>query len=208
MIDFSKDFFQKAWGEEGYYENFSYGTGIESVCDKGLNPFFSIDKTALEIGSGGGVFTKRMVGKFQQLFAIDVIKMPLIFKEYKNFMYFELADQDFFCSPIPNESIDFCFAYNVFCHLSNSALKEYLHSVNRVLKSEADFVFMLSNYDRIKQYFASEPDQFQLGDLLPIGHFYQDHRTLKLIADLNEWEIINADLLPEHRDIVIHLKKK
>jgi len=45
-----------------------------------------------------------------------------------------------------------------------------------------------------------------LGDLLQMGHFVQDLRTLDIIVG-KEWEIVNKDLLPDHRDIVVHLKK-
>jgi len=54
-MNFDKQYFQKVWGE-GYFEIFSYGMGIDAVCQVGLNPFMSLEKTALEIGPGGGTF--------------------------------------------------------------------------------------------------------------------------------------------------------
>jgi cyclopropane fatty-acyl-phospholipid synthase-like methyltransferase len=206
--NFTKEFFQKAWGPEGYYENFNYGLGIEAVCEVALYPFLSIDKKALEIGCGGGVFTERMIGKFKNLTAIDVIQQPVKFKEFENFKYIELPNQNFECKGVPANSIDFCFSYNVFCHISNEGLTEYLTSVNRVIKKGGDFVFMIANFNHSKKHFPNEANQFKIGDMLPIGHFYQSEDTLNIIADLNKWEVINSNLLPEHRDIVIHLKKK
>jgi cyclopropane fatty-acyl-phospholipid synthase-like methyltransferase len=206
MNDFTKQFFQKAWGETGYYETFSYGVGINRVCEVALNPFFNPDHHALEIGSGGGAFTERMVGKFKHLHAVDVIRMPDQFKDYENFIYIELPDKSYDLKPIANATIDFCFSYNVFCHLSNEALKSYLKAVHRVLKPHGNFVFMLSNYKHASKHF--EERTFDLGDLLPMGHFYQDHRTLPLIADMSKWEVVSPDLIPEHRDIIIHLRRK
>ena len=203
MTEFDKQYFQRVWGDEGYHEHFSYGLGIDRVCEVGLIPFYSLEKEALEIGSGGGTFTRIMVNNFKHLTAIDVIKKPTLLSEFDNFTYIELEDKSYDC-PVPARSIDFAFSYNVFCHLSNHALKEYLKGINKALKKGADFVFMLSNYKHTAKF---EKDRFQLGDLLPMGHFYQDLRTLDLIADLKQWEVVSNNLLPDHRDIVVHLRK-
>src|SRR5688500_4143099 len=113
--DFTKEFFQQAWGKNGYYENFNYGVGIDRVCEISLIPFFDGSKDALEIGCGGGVFTERMVNKFYSLTGIDVIEMPERFKEFNGFSFIELPEQSYDCSIIKDSSIDFCFCYNVFC---------------------------------------------------------------------------------------------
>jgi SAM-dependent methyltransferase len=202
-MEFTKQFYQDTWGEDGYYENFSFGIGIENVCKAAMYPFFSLEKTALEIGPGGGVFTQRMINNFKHLTAIDVIRKPKAFNEYENFTYIELEDKSFNC-PVESNSIDFCFSYGVFCHLSNDALVQYFKGINKALKQGGDFVFMLSNYRHTQKF---EKEKFNLGDYLPMGHFVQDLRTLELIADFNEWEVVNNNLFPDHRDIVMHLKK-
>lgn len=201
MVDFSKTYFQTVW-KEGYYEHFSYGVGIDKVFDVCVAPF--LKGTVLEIGSGGGVFTEMIQGKVN-LIAIDVIKMPDKFMEFENFRYYELPDKSYGCEPIKNKSIDFCFSYNVFCHLSNDAISQYLKSVRRVLKSGGSFVFMLSRFSHAKQH-TSNPDKYSLGDLLPMGHFYQDERTIDLVIG-EGWEIVSRDMIPEHRDMIIHLTK-
>jgi FkbM family methyltransferase len=206
--DFTKEFFQNAWGEDGYYENFNYGVGIDAVCNAGLFPFASVEKNALEIGCGGGVFTQRMLGKFKNVTGIDVIRKPERFKDFPDFKYIELQNQSFGCDGVPDSSIDFCFCYNVFCHISNKGLSEYLKSIHRVLKPGADFVFMLSSFENAKKHFPEEADKFQLGDMLPIGHFYQSEETLKIISKDAHWDIVSENLLPYHRDIIVHLKKK
>jgi SAM-dependent methyltransferase len=201
--DLSKAFFQKAWGE-GYYEHFSYGVGIDNVFEKCVVPFCSQDKTALEIGPGLGSFTEMMWYKFEHFTAIDVIKMPSVFNNYiDSFTYHELTNQSFDCGPVKTHSIDFCFSYNVFCHFSNAAIREYLKSVYKVLKTGGDFVFMISNYENVKKHVTGN---YSLGDFLPMGHFYQDLRTLDLVVG-PEWKIVNRNMIPEHRDILIHLKK-
>lgn len=203
MTDFSKSYFQDVWGE-GYYEHFSYGVGIDKVFEACILPFIG-DKIALEIGPGGGTFTELMIDKFMYLIAIDVIRMPEKFSTYENFRYLELPNQNYSCPGIRSNLIDFCFCYNVFCHLSNDAIWEYIKSVHRVLKPGGDFVFMLSNFKHTQKH-VSNPEKYSLGDFLDMGHFYQDLRTLDLVAG-KEWEIIERSMLPDHRDIIVHLKK-
>ncbi len=205
--DFDKDFFQRSWGEDGYIEPFSYGVGYQKVAEVCIEPFVSLDKNALEIGCGGGTFTSLMLGKFRHLTAIDVIRKPLKFQLFEHFTYMELPDKSFDCSPVVSNRIDYCFTYNLFCHLSNEALTQYLKGVNRVLKKGGDFVFMLANFEHTKRH-VDKPERYSLGDALPVGHFYQDLRTLDLIMDQSKWEVISRNLLPDHRDIIVHLKKK
>lgn len=38
-----------------------------------------------------------------------------------------------------------------------------------------------------------------------MGHFAQDDRTIDIIVG-EGWEIISRNMIPEHRDIVVHLK--
>jgi SAM-dependent methyltransferase len=199
----NKEFYQQVWGDEGYYEYFSYGVGIDYVCKICLTPFFGKNKTAVELGSGGGVFTEKMVGKFKSLIAIDVIRRPKQFR-FIQFVYIELPDKTYRCEGVKDNSIDFCFSYNLFCHLSNEQLIEYVKDVNRVLKSGGDFVFMLSNYEYTRTKVTGE---YKLGELLPMGHYYQDERTLDLIMG-EGWDVVNPNMIPEHRDIIVHLKKK
>lgn len=207
MQEYTKEFYQRSWGAKGYYERFSYGVGIETVCQKCLYPFLSQDKIAVEIGPGGGVFTERMIGEFKHLTALDVIKRPAQLTDRNDFTYIELPDKSSDCPGIRSASVDFVFSYNVFCHLSNKFLIKYIVSINKILKSGGDFVFMLSNFHNVKQYFIDKAENYQFGDMLPNGHFYQDNRTIDIIAG-DGWEIINRSMIPEHRDIIVHLKKK
>lgn len=205
MKDFTKEFFQRSWGEHGYFETFSYGVGINKVCEITLNPFYNLNHHALEIGPGGGAFTQRMVNKFKSVTAIDVIKMPVHFSKYNNLRFIELPSNSYDCQGIPDNSIDFCFCYNVFCHLSDEAIEEYLENVNRALKPGGNFIFMLSKFSETEKHLPKDHG-CQLGELTPTGHFYQNEYTLPYVMG-EGWIKINSDMIPEHRDIIIHLKK-
>lgn len=208
--DYTKAFFQKAWGPDGYFEDFSYGVGIDKVTARALFPFVNENKTALEIGSGGGSFTRRMYGLFGRLIAIDVIPRPASFTGVEPyFSYIELADQCFQCSGVAGQSIDFIFSYNVFCHLSDVALDEYFTDIARVARPGADFVFMLSNYEKVSQlYFPDKAADFTRGQMCPNGHFYQDALTVQWLTHPELWLIVDDNMIPEHRDRIVHLRRR
>lgn len=208
--NYTKEFFQKAWGAEGYFEEFSYGAGFHKVLDVALKPFRNEFKIALEIGSGGGTFTRHIAGHFKWAIVMDVIPRPASLGFCVPwFNYIELPDQCFKCVGVAPESIDFVFSYNVFCHLSDDALTEYFADIARVTRPGGDFVFMLSNYEKVSQlYFPEKAGYFKTGDLLPNGHFYQDQMTTHWIAHPEHWSIVNEDMIPEHRDRIVHLRRK
>lgn len=188
--DFTKEFFVRTWGPDGYMERFSYGVGINKVGDICVYPFLKFPKMdVLEIGCGAGAFTEMMIG-LCNLTCIDVIPKPY---HLHSLTYIELPNKDYYCTGVPDNSQDFVFAYNVFCHLSNEALIEYVKSVRRVIRTGGDFVFMLSSYGG------------ELGTLLPMGHFAQDDRTIDIIVG-EGWQIVSRNMIPEHRDIIVHLK--
>jgi hypothetical protein len=76
------------------------------------------------------------------------------------------------------------------------------------LKPGGELVCTFSNFVNSKQHFLETADQYKRGDMLPIGHFYQDQDTVMLVSDPEQWEIINPNMIPEHRDLIVHLRKK
>jgi hypothetical protein len=75
------------------------------------------------------------------------------------------------------------------------------------MKKGGDCVIMISNFDKLKEQFPDFDDwsKYNLGDRLAIGHFYQDDRTVDIMK--HKFKIVNRNLTPDHRDIVVHLKK-
>ena len=202
-MDFTKEQFINFWGT-GYYEEFTYGIGIQEVINRTIVPFHNVK--CREIGCGGGVFTKVLSQHFDKVIGIDVIPKHDGLR-YPNVKYIELDNQDYKCTGVEDNLIDFVFSYGVFCHFSNDAIKEYLQSIYRVLKKGGECVIMISNFDKLKADFPDYDtwDKYKLGDRMLIGHFYQDDRTVDIMKD--KFKIISRNLTPDHRDIVVHLKK-
>ena len=209
--EFTKTEFQSLWGDNGYYDQCQLGIGIEAVCEKVLYPFLSKDKVVLEIGCGGGTYTERIHSRCKSVVAIDVIKKPERLNSLDRLLYIELPNKNYECKGVATDAIDFAFTSGCFCHLPYKALKKYLQSVNSKLKKGADFVFMLSDWEYLKEL-CSEEERANLkpNDFTSAGHFYQDHTTLSEIMNADQWEVVSEDMIPEHKtwDRYIHLRKK
>jgi len=208
----SKEKFQKLWGNAGYWDDMKgWGIGFQQICNTTLYPFINKDMTVLEIGPGGGIFTNQISKKCKNVIAIDVVKKSDLLKSLNltNLTYIELSNMNYECKGVEDNSIDFCYTHGVFCHLHYGALTEYLKNVSRVLKKGSDFVFMITNFNGIKHLIPPiHNKKYNPGDHLGINLYYQDKTTLKSIYNPKEWKIISENMLPTHRDIFIHLRKK
>lgn len=189
--------FQKLWGD-GYLETFcGYSHSREYIYSNILQPFESKEKVCLEIGCGGGVWTNRyLVPNFKDVISIDVIEKSanITNKYFKVFGYN--------CAPIEDESIDFVFSFGVFCHLSNSAQKEYFNNIKRVLKKGGEAVVMFANWDKHPSLSLEKNGTQYLEKMHGIGWYYSNEETIKEIV--GEYK----DLMPELRDTVIYFQKK
>jgi SAM-dependent methyltransferase len=147
--DLSKDRFKELW-PCGYLENFGLGyhdTAFTDVCEI-CRPFFDRNGIALELGPGRGRWTVMLAAEFRQVVALDVISMPASLARLTNLVYVELADRDYACTGVQDNSVDFAFSFGLFCHLSNEACAAYLASVYRVLKPGGALVASFANWER------------------------------------------------------------
>jgi hypothetical protein len=60
----------------------------------------------------------------------------------------------FLLADIPDNSVDYVFSYDVFCHISYSGQSEYLKNLQPKCKSNCSLLIMYADADK---YFASEP---------------------------------------------------
>jgi ubiquinone/menaquinone biosynthesis C-methylase UbiE len=105
------------------------------VRDHYLLPYVNPDHTAIEIGPGGGRWTRYLLG-FGRLYGIDY-HQELLDELARNFSapHLHLLVNNGTDFPgIPDQSIDFLFSFGVFVHLDVDIIEAYLHSMQRVLK--------------------------------------------------------------------------
>ena len=62
------------------------------------------------------------------------------------FQYFQV--EDFQCNELKDNSIDYLFSYDVFCHISYSGCREYLKNLYPKLKNDAKCFIMIADRDK------------------------------------------------------------
>ncbi len=151
--------FQKVW-KGGYKTGYSTKRnqiGLEHYLAKNLS-----GDSFLEIGCGGGQWSKYIynLNFFKKMICVDVLS-----EEHNNFWGYvgdearkiikyekiNNCELDF----IEDQSIDYVFSYDVFCHLSLSTIDNYLESLFKKCKNGAVLLIMYA--DPVK-YLNSEPE--------------------------------------------------
>lgn len=205
--------FNEAW-PGGYVETFegylncypSSKYGKKDIIDV-LRFFYNSKHTALEIGPGGGMWTKEcLIPHFKHVTAVDVV--PAKFSA--NCTYIQAPSKDFTCYGVADNSIDFLFSFGCFCHLSEDAQACYLKAAFTKMKSRSKGLVMFANFDRHPYYAeAKEEEKKKYEQNISPGAavwFYMDlNRTKQLIKDAG---FINfTDTLPDFRDTLASFVK-
>lgn len=151
--------FQSIW-EEGYFTGYSNKRnqkGLEEYLDKNLE-----GKNFLEIGCGGGQWSKYIYNKniFDKMYCIDALS-----ETHNNFWSYlgnESKDtityvkvEDFNLDFIKDNSLDYVFSYDVFCHISYLGTESYLEALSRKCKKNSKLLIM---YADPSKYLKSEPE--------------------------------------------------
>lgn len=108
------------------------------------------DQAALEIGPGGGRWTRYLLG-FRELYVVDY-HAPLLDELRRNFRqphlrYIHNTGTDF--PGVPDGSIDFLFSFGVFVHLDRDLIQAYLRHMRRVLKPGALAVLQYADQTKL-----------------------------------------------------------
>jgi ubiquinone/menaquinone biosynthesis C-methylase UbiE len=114
----------------------SYGPGrLYKVVDKYIRPYVRASSTVLEIGPGGGRWTRYLVAA-SKVICVDI--NPEFFGALRSM--FPTANLEFYqpqgCDlrPVPDESVDFAFSFGTFVHIEPEGISEYLMEIHRVLR--------------------------------------------------------------------------
>ncbi len=163
------DSFQTIWwgGFRSGYSPKRNQKGIEQYLKDNMKGSY-----LLEIGCGGGQWSKYIynLDVFDKIYCIDVLS-----QEHNNFWnyvgtkdkieYFQVKDFSLNC--IPDNSLDYVFSYDVFCHISYSGQSEYLKNLYKKCKENCKIFIMYADPEK---YLQSEPEHlFHVKYYLPGG---------------------------------------
>jgi SAM-dependent methyltransferase len=116
----------------------------------------------LEIGCGGGQWSRSLARRcaLQKLYCVDAL--PEAHNGFWNYVgaehrglieYHQVFDFSLGC--IPDDSLDYVFSYDVFCHISLSGQEQYLKNLRRKCRDGARLLIM---YADPAKYLGSEPE--------------------------------------------------
>ncbi len=130
-------------------------------------PYVNSNDTAVEIGPGGGRWTRYLL-PFKKLYAVDY-HAELLDELKKNFdtpnmMFIKNNGVDF--PGIEDNSIDFIFSFDVFVHLDTDLISQYLKSMKRIAKQGANIVIHYSDKNKVmaqldQTFSKNTPDQMR-----------------------------------------------
>ena len=209
------------WKKSAELAKFQDLNGIVKTC---INPYVNNNTTVLEIGAGGGFWTQKMLHA-KEIFCLDALsakhnKFWGRIGKKANIKYFQV--KDFQCNELENNSIDFVFSYDVFCHISYSGCETYLKNLHSKLKNGADCFIMIADINKYKQqsgldngvrlgYFKSVEEMVADIDGKPFPgrwYFYGVDLFCDLLDKYN-YKLVSKDVVIEEDKIspIIHFKK-
>jgi ubiquinone/menaquinone biosynthesis C-methylase UbiE len=120
------------------------------IRDRYLLPYVNPDHVALEIGPGGGRWTKHLLA-FRRLYVIDYHSELLCELRARcdrpNMRFIVNHGNDF--PGVPEKSIDFLFSFACFVHLEPHLIAAYLKNMTNILKPGGNAVISYSDKTKI-----------------------------------------------------------
>jgi hypothetical protein len=120
---------------------------LKYVRDHFLLPYVTRDTTLIEIGPGGGRWTRYLLSA-RKVYAVDY-HQELLDELRKNFpktdhmAYIKNGGDDF--PGVPAGSVDFVFSFGAFVHLDVEIIDRYLQNLRPLLASHANVVIQYSD---------------------------------------------------------------
>ena len=132
------------WGDPDYVEPLRF------VRDRYVLPYVNPQHRAVEIGPGGGRWTRYLLG-FKELYLVDYHaelqeELKENFKQ-PNMRFILNSGVDF--PGIPERSIDFLFSFGTFVHLDVSLIEQYLQNMRPILTPTATVVVHYADKTKI-----------------------------------------------------------
>ena len=118
-----------------------------------IKPYVTRQTFALEIGPGRGAWTKALLNA-REVWCLDALSA-----KHNNFWKYVgqaphvryIQVEDFSCRMLPENTFDFLFSYDVFCHISLDGILEYMKNIRPKLKHGAHCFIMVADYEKFNR---------------------------------------------------------
>jgi hypothetical protein len=133
------------WGDPEVVEPLRF------VRDRYVLPYVNSQHSAVEIGPGGGRWTRYLIG-FKELYAVDYYaelleELKRNFSRHPNIKFVKNNGTDF--PGIAARSVDYLFSFGTFVHLEFNAIESYLLNIKSIMKPGANVVIQYSDKTKI-----------------------------------------------------------
>jgi SAM-dependent methyltransferase len=171
---------------------------LAKVRRKYLEPYVTPETLALEIGSGGGRWTRYLLRGRK----VVVVELNSEFFPYLQERFAEDAGKlecyetsGYEIGGIEDQSIDFVFSFGTFVHIDPDGIDAYLGEIKRVLRSGGTATIHYG--DRSKKFFAGRPSDYA-------GFSDMDDRKMEGFLDRHGLEILAHDRkLLNHSNVAV-----
>ena len=179
ILTSKNDLYGLEWGDPDSVSPLRY------VRNNFLTPYITPDSTVVEIGPGGGRWTRYMLPA-RKVYAVDYHEELLkeLRKNFKNENICLVKNNGDDFPGIQKASIDFIFSFGTFVHLDLEIIDGYLKNMKPLLKNDANVVIQYSDKNkpiakRNKGFSDNDPDKMR-GLVLSHGYsiFEEDIQTM------------------------------
>lgn len=124
---------------------------LKHIKDRFVLPYVEQQHTALEIGSGGGRWTRYLLG-FGKVFAVDsypevLSELENAYGSHNNLLLIQNDGSDL--PGIAPKSVDYAFSFGTFVHLDLEVIHAYLKALILVMKDGANVVIQYSDKTKV-----------------------------------------------------------
>jgi SAM-dependent methyltransferase len=151
-------------------------TPLQFIREHYVLPFVNPGHTALDIGCGGGRWTRQLLG-FKTVYAVDYYEELLVefrrsFVRYKHVTAIKNNGTDF--PGIPPQSVDYILSFGCFGHINQGLIDAYLGNIKEILKPGGNAVVHYSDKNKVMAqqpgFSDNTPEQMRA---LVRGHGYK-----------------------------------
>ena len=133
------------WGDPDVW------TPLRFIRDRYVVPFIKPEHTALDIGCGGGRWTRQLLG-FKKVYAVDYYEDLLIefrksFRRYRHVTAIKNNGTDF--PGVPPQSVDYILSFGCFGHINQGLIDSYLGNIKTILKPGGNAVVHYSDKNKV-----------------------------------------------------------
>lgn len=141
---FSKDIYGLQWGDP------DVAPPLRFIRDRYVLPYVNAKHNAIEIGPGGGRWTRYLLG-FGKIYVVDyhseLLKELRKNFDMRNIIFIKNNGTDF--PGIKEGSIDYLFSFGTFVHLDKHLIEAYLKNMKPIIEHGANIVIQYSDKTKI-----------------------------------------------------------